>query len=61
MARHFNVIIHVAYDDAATVPDPAEIQDNVHRCIERNNLLSDVNEECVVEEFSVEVEDATVR
>jgi len=59
MAQHFEIIIKVAYDDAAPVPDESELQDNVHRCIERSNLLSDVNEESIVEEWHVDVEDVT--
>lgn len=60
MAQHMEIVIKVAYDDTAPAPDESELEDNINRCVQRDALLNDVNEECVVEEWSVTVEDVTI-
>lgn len=58
MAKHYRVTIKVAYDTAHPIPDDMaeHLRDNVDHCVQRCELLNDVNRESVVEEWSVEAE-----
>jgi hypothetical protein len=60
MARHFKIIISVAYDEA-TMPEDmnAHLEANAQRGIERGELLNDPNLEAIVEEYDVAVEETT--
>lgn len=62
MAKHFRIVIDVAYDEA-TIPDKAdmkaELAANVRRAADRGSLLSDGADEVVVEEWGFSVEETT--
>ena len=59
MAKHFNVVIKVAYDVASHIPEDmsAQLVNNVRRCIENAELLNDADLEAIVDDWSVEVEE----
>jgi len=55
MAKHYKIVINVAYDDAHTVTPTSELISNVRRSVDRG-LLTDKFIECVIKEWSVHVE-----
>lgn len=58
MAKHFKIVIDVAYDEAHPIPDDMEVQlrDNIARRINRDELLNDDELESVIENWNVTVE-----
>lgn len=56
--RHFLIKVRVAYDDVDCPMDMAQqLKQNVQAVADRGNLLSDANDEVIVEEWSCEVEE----
>lgn len=60
MGKHLTITISVSYDEAYPIPEDMEnqLQDNILRCVDNANLLLDSEQEVVVEEWSVETEEA---
>jgi hypothetical protein len=54
MAKHITIKIKVAYDKAHSIPSVDELDRNI--CIAVSEGLLD-NDECVIEEWEVEIED----
>jgi len=59
MAKHYRIVIRVAYDEA-TVKDSDDLKEqlehNVNGCISRCGLIHDAHFEATVEEHSIDVE-----
>jgi len=58
MASHVTITIKVAYDEAAFVPGETDLAREISRAI-GDGMLSPSRDE-IIEDFSVEIEDATV-